>query len=218
MRHRTVDARISQILSRPRCLTFPNLKPEILVQTDVSLTLTLACFESGLAAGKLSRRVQILIQPESGPSQSRPVHACDRIRRRVTAREIYASPRPGPPAVGQDASQDGQAGAIKGKARAGGKWHACPRRGRSACGAGRSCRIEGQAGRRVLVLQERYWCYTVIGNQLSPGIEPGDLCLQSDSESFALAGGRARTVSATGIHRRGLARQLRLTTGACKAM
>ena len=38
-------------------------------------------------------RVQILIQPESGPSQSRPVHACDRIRR-VTARE---SPRPGRP-------------------------------------------------------------------------------------------------------------------------
>eukprot|EP01047_Picozoa_sp_COSAG01_P130302 COSAG01_NODE_59870_length_297_cov_4.914141_1_plen_64_part_10 len=33
---------------------FPNLKPEILVQTDVSLTLTLPCFESGLAAGKLS--------------------------------------------------------------------------------------------------------------------------------------------------------------------
>jgi hypothetical protein len=34
----------------------------------------------------------------------------------------------------------------------------------------------------------------------------------------ALAGGRARAVSATGIHRRGLARQVRLTAGACKAM
>ena len=62
---------------------------------------------------------------------------------------------PGGPAVGQGASQAGQAGAIKGKARAGGGRHACPRRGRSACGVGRSCRIEGQAGRRVLVLQEK---------------------------------------------------------------
>jgi hypothetical protein len=59
------------------------------------------------------------------------------------------------PQLGKVQSQDGQAGAIKGKARAGGKRHACPRRGRSACGVGRSCRIEGQAGRRVLVLLEK---------------------------------------------------------------
>jgi hypothetical protein len=50
---------------------------------------------------------------------------------------------------------DSQAGAIKGKGSAGGGRHARPRLGRSACGAGRSCRIEEQVGRRVLVLQEK---------------------------------------------------------------
>jgi hypothetical protein len=50
---------------------------------------------------------------------------------------------------------DSQAGAFKDAGRAGGKRHACPRRRRSAFGVGRSCRIEGQVGRRVLVLQEK---------------------------------------------------------------
>jgi hypothetical protein len=67
-------------------------------------------------------------------------HAAGDCKRRVLA--------PGGPAVGQGAIPGGQVGAIKGKARAGGGRHACPRRGRSACGVGRSC----QAGRRVLVL------------------------------------------------------------------
>jgi hypothetical protein len=76
---------------------------------------------------------------------------------------------PGGPAVGQDAIPGGQAGAIKGKARAGGGRHACPRRGRCACRVGRSCRIEGQVGRRVLVLQTGWpqscrncWCHQVL--------------------------------------------------------
>jgi hypothetical protein len=42
LRHRTVTLGFIQIRSRPRCLTFPNLKPEILVQTDVSHTPTLS--------------------------------------------------------------------------------------------------------------------------------------------------------------------------------
>ena len=47
--------------------------------------------------------------------------------------------------------------AIKDKARAGGKRHACPRRGRSACGVGRSGRIEGEVGRRGVLWQEKSW-------------------------------------------------------------
>jgi hypothetical protein len=92
---------------------------------------------------------------QPGPSQSRPVHACDCMRR-VTASKRESSPRAARSwARCNPRMEDGQAGAIKGKASAGGKRHACPRRGRSACGVGRSFRIEGQAGRRVLVLQEK---------------------------------------------------------------
>ena len=47
--------------------------------------------------------------------------------------------------------------AIKDKARGGGKRHACPRRGRSACGVGRSGRIEGEVGRRGVLWQEKSW-------------------------------------------------------------
>ena len=47
--------------------------------------------------------------------------------------------------------------AIKDKARGGGKRHACPRRGLSACGVGRSGRIEGEVGRRGVLSQEKSW-------------------------------------------------------------
>jgi hypothetical protein len=83
---------------------------------------------------------------ESTGACMRP-HSAGDCKRRVLA--------PGGPAVGQGAIPGGQVGAIKGKARAGGKRHACPRRGRSACGVGRSCRIEGQVGRRGVLWQEK---------------------------------------------------------------
>ena len=52
---------------------------------------------------------------------------------------------------------DGQAGAFKDAGRAGGGRHACPRRGRAACGVGRSGRIEGEVGRRGVLSQEKSW-------------------------------------------------------------
>ena len=52
---------------------------------------------------------------------------------------------------------DGQAGASKDAGRAGGGRHACPRRGRAACGVGRSGRIEGEVGRRGVLWQEKSW-------------------------------------------------------------
>ena len=52
---------------------------------------------------------------------------------------------------------DGQAGAFKDAGRAGGGRHACPRRGRAACGVGRSGRIEGEVGRRGVLWQEKSW-------------------------------------------------------------
>jgi hypothetical protein len=102
-------------------------------------------------------------QPESGPSQSRrSVHA-SRLLRRVITRESCC---PGRPPAHSDgilgwltamAFWDGQAGAFKDAGRAGGKRHACPRRGRSACGVGRSGRIEGEVGRRGVLWQEKSW-------------------------------------------------------------
>ena len=52
---------------------------------------------------------------------------------------------------------DSQAGAFKGKGSAGGGRHARPRRGRAACGVGRSGRIEGEVGRRGVLWQEKSW-------------------------------------------------------------
>ena len=52
---------------------------------------------------------------------------------------------------------DGQAGAFKDAGRAGGGRHACPRRGRAACGVGRSGRSEGEVGRRGVLWQEKSW-------------------------------------------------------------
>jgi hypothetical protein len=60
-----------QIRSRPRCLTFPNLKPEILVQTDVSHTPTLSMLRGpGPAAGKLSSSQAFCSQPNPIPCRS----------------------------------------------------------------------------------------------------------------------------------------------------
>ena len=64
---------------------------------------------------------------------------------------------PGGPPLTAMAFWDGQAGAFKDAGRAGGGRHACPRRGRAACGVGRSGRIEGEVGRRGVLWQEKSW-------------------------------------------------------------
>ena len=64
---------------------------------------------------------------------------------------------PGGPQLTAMAFWDGQAGAFKDAGRAGGGRHACPRRGRAACGVGRSGRIEGEVGRRGVLWQEKSW-------------------------------------------------------------
>jgi hypothetical protein len=52
---------------------------------------------------------------------------------------------------------DSQAGAFKDAGRAGGKGHACHRRGRSAYGVGRSGRSEGEVSQRGVLWQEKSW-------------------------------------------------------------
>ena len=70
---------------------------------------------------------------------------------------------------------DGQAGAFKDAGRAGGGRHARPRRGRAACGVGRSGRIEGEVGRRGVLWQEKSWAGVVLTTITLPHASFGPL-------------------------------------------
>jgi hypothetical protein len=71
---------------RLRCLTFPNLKPEILVQTDVSLSLTLACFESWSSCRQA-------LHPRVGSGIGRPGSHSSRKFPAADSRAAAANPR-----------------------------------------------------------------------------------------------------------------------------